>query len=161
MVDISAVAGLATSIRAAVEVTKAMKDIRDANLIQTKVFELTREIMAAQSYALEAVSAQSALLARVRELEEEKAKLEAWESEKKRYKLERLPPGVFVYALKPEMSGGEPSHRICTTCYNRGKKSILQELDEGYAKCPECSTEIHWSTGRGSFTSEYDPITED
>jgi hypothetical protein len=59
MVDISAVAGLMTSLRSVVEITKAMKDVNDANVIQTKVFELTREIMAAQSCALEAQTAQS------------------------------------------------------------------------------------------------------
>jgi hypothetical protein len=92
MVDMAAITGLATSIRAAVEITRAMKDIHDANLIQTKTFELTREILAAQSYAMEAVAAQSALLNRVRELEEEKAKLEAWNTEKQRYKLTELGP---------------------------------------------------------------------
>jgi len=47
MVDLTAITGMATSIRAAIEITKAMKDVHDANLIQTKTFELTREIMAA------------------------------------------------------------------------------------------------------------------
>ena len=69
MVDLTAITGMATSIRAAIEITKAMKDVRDANVMQTKVFELTREIMAAQNYAMEAMSAQSTLLTRIRELE--------------------------------------------------------------------------------------------
>ena len=69
MVDMAAVVGFAQSIRAALDITKAMKDVNDANVIQTKTFELTREIMAAQSYAMEAVAAQSALIDRIRELE--------------------------------------------------------------------------------------------
>ena len=68
MVDMTAITGLATSIRTALEITKAMKDLHDANLLQTKTFELTREILAAQSYAMEAVAAQSVLLDRVRQL---------------------------------------------------------------------------------------------
>jgi P2-related tail formation protein len=89
MVDLAAIAGLVTSVRSAVEITKAMKDVNDANIIQTKVFELTREILATQGYALEAQAAQSELLRRVRELEEEKTKLEAWTAEKGRYDFAR------------------------------------------------------------------------
>jgi hypothetical protein len=54
MVDISAIAGLMSSMNAVVNITKAMKDVNDANVLQTKVFELTREIMSAQSCAIQA-----------------------------------------------------------------------------------------------------------
>lgn len=148
MPDISAIAGFATSVRAAVEITKAMKDIHDSNILQTKTFELTREIMAAQSYAMEAAAAQSELLGRVRQLEEEKAKLEAWNTEKERYELKELKPGVLIYSIKDSMRGAEPEHYLCPTCYNRGKKSILQKemRDVGRAVllvCHECGTELY------------------
>jgi hypothetical protein len=84
-------------------------------VIQTKTFELTREIMAAQGYAMEAVAAQSELLRRVRQLEEEKAKLQAWNAEKGRYQLKSIQPGVTVYALKEGMEGGEEPHYLCPT----------------------------------------------
>jgi hypothetical protein len=147
MVDISAVAGLMTSLRSVVEITKAMKDVNDANVIQTKVFELTREIMAAQSCALEAQTAQSELLSRIRQLEEEKAKLEAWNAEKGRYQLKAIVPGVTVYALKEGMEGGEEPHYLCPTCYNRGQKSILQREARSVGRvvmqvCHECDTEL-------------------
>src|ERR1700730_13465580 len=145
MVDMSAITGFATSVRTAVEITRAMKDLHDANLLQTKTFELTREIMAAQSYAMEAVAAQSALQDRVRQLEEEKAKLEAWESEKKRYELKDLYRGFFAYILKPGMESGEDQHALCTNCYQRGFKSILQTsghptIHEHFWFCPSCNT---------------------
>jgi hypothetical protein len=147
MTDISAIASFATSVRAAVEITKAMKDVRDANLIQTKVFELTREIMAAQSYAIEAMATQSALLNRIRELEEEKAKLETWNAEKSRYELKSIQTGVTIYALKEGMESGEDHHYICPTCYNRGQKSILQQETHipgmvVMQVCHECGTEL-------------------
>ena len=72
MVDLSALAGFASSMNAVVNITKAMKDVHDANVIQTKVFELTREIMSAQTCAMAAQAEQAALLQRVRDLEEEK-----------------------------------------------------------------------------------------
>jgi hypothetical protein len=147
MVDIAAVTGLATSIRAAIEITKAMKDVHDATVLQTKTFELTREILSAQSYAMEAVAAQSALLDLVRQLEKEKAELEAWESEKKRYKLEDVDRGFFAYVLKPGMENGEPPHAICATCYQHSLKSILQSsghivVHEHYWFCGECDTKV-------------------
>ena len=147
MVDISAVAGLMTSLRSVVEITKAMKDVNDANVIQTKVFELTREIMAAQSCALDAQTAQSELLNRIRQLEEEKAKLETWNAEKGRYELKAIVPGVTVYALKEGMEHGEESHYLCPTCYNRGQKSILQKETRSPGMvimqvCHECDAEL-------------------
>jgi hypothetical protein len=148
MVDIAAITGLATSIRAAVEITKAMKDIHDANMIQTKTFELTREILAAQSYAMEAVATQSALLNRVRELEEEKAKLEAWNTEKTRYQLAEVGHGLTAYALKEGMENREPLHHLCATCYNEGHKSILQTetRDPGRCEvmsCHRCGSDLY------------------
>jgi hypothetical protein len=147
MVDMAAISGFATSMRAAVEITKAMINIRDANVMQTKIFELTREIMAAQSYAVEAQAAQSELLNRVRQLEEEKAKLETWNAEKGRYELKAIVPGVTVYALKEGMEGGEEPHYLCPTCYNRGQKSILQRENRSVGRvvmqvCHECDTEL-------------------
>jgi hypothetical protein len=147
MVDMAAISGFATSMRAAVEITKAMTNIRDANMMQTKIFKLTREIMAAQSDAVEAVTAQSDLLQRVRQLEEEKAKLETWNAEKGRYDLKAIVPGVTVYALKKGMEHGEEPHYLCPTCYNRGQKSILQQETRtpGMIRmqvCHECSTEL-------------------
>ena len=147
MVDMAAIAGFATSVRAAVEITKAMKDVRDANVMQTKVFELTREIMAAQNYAMEAMSAQSTLLTRIRELEEKIAALETWNAEKSRYYLKSIQTGVTAYALKDGTEDGEEPHYLCPTCYNRGKKSILQKETQEVGRvpmqvCHECGTEL-------------------
>jgi hypothetical protein len=146
MVDMSAITGFAASVRAAVEITKAMKDLHDANLLQIKTFELTREILAAQSYAMEAVAAQSALLERVRELEEEKSNLEAWNAEKDDYELKTVAAGAFAYLLKPSVQKTEPPHWLCAACYQHNKKSILQfsKQDDRWHiyKCHECNSQI-------------------
>lgn len=129
MVDISAVAGLMTSLRSIVDITKAMKDVHDANLIQTKVFELTREN--AQGCALEAQAAQSELLNQLRQLEEEKAKLESWniEIEKRRYVLTDIGHGggMTAYASKPDMGNGEPPHFLCTNCFDEGANRFCKQ----------------------------------
>jgi hypothetical protein len=147
MVDMTAIGGMAISLRSAVEITKAMIDVRDANLIQTKAFELTREIIAAQSYALEAMATQSNLLTSKRELEEKISKLETWNTEKGRYQLKNIQTGVTVYALKEGMENGEEPHYLCPTCYNRRQKSILQRETHAMGRavmqvCHECGTEL-------------------
>ena len=147
MVDMTALAAMATSLRAAVEITKAMKDVRDANILQTKVFELTREILAAQTSALEANIAQSALLEKVRDLETQIARLEAWSREKDRYQLTEVATGVFAYAIKPKAKGTEPFHLLCPRCYEDSKKSILQFTQNIHRGtnvhvCPRCKSEF-------------------
>jgi hypothetical protein len=155
MVDMSAVAGLLTSLRSIVDITKAMKDVHDANLLQTSVFELTREIMNAQGCALEAQAAQSELLNRVRQLEEEKAKLESWNVEKQRYLLTDIGHGggMTAYALKPDMASGEPPHFLCTNCFDEGLKSIFQTETRYPGRCEvmvchRCGSELYIDGGR-------------
>jgi hypothetical protein len=147
MVDLTAIAGMAASIRAAIDITKAMKDVNDANVLQTKTFELTREIMAAQSYAMDAMQEQAALQTTVRELNEKIAKLEAWNSEKDRYELREVGPGVLAHTMKQGMERGQPFHMLCSNCYDRGIKSVIQstqELQVGRRMhmCPHCKTKI-------------------
>jgi hypothetical protein len=146
MVVDSAIDGLTKSLRAAAETTKAMKDVGDANLIQTKIYELTREIMSAQSCALAAQSEQFDLLQSKRDLEEEIVRLKAWNTEKYRYELKSVGPGSVAYIVKESMRGNEPIHWICANCFQNGKKRFLNEshsdLHHVYHKCAECAYKI-------------------
>jgi uncharacterized UPF0146 family protein len=62
MNDISASADLITSLRSAVEITEAIMDVSDANTLQIKILDLTKEITSAQSCALVTQSTQLDLL---------------------------------------------------------------------------------------------------
>jgi hypothetical protein len=141
MDDISAIAGLTASLRAAVEIMKAMND-----LIPTKIFELTREIMSAQACALAVQSEQFDLLQSKRDLEEEIVRLKAWRTEKYRYELKNVGPGAVAYVVKSNMQGSEPAHWICANCFQSGKKRFLNEshsdLNFVYHKCQECAGKI-------------------
>jgi hypothetical protein len=135
MVDMSAITGLAASLTAAVNITKAMKDFHDANLIQTQVYQLTGEIMNAQQAALAAMMAQNELINRVRELEAEKAKLQAWETEKQRYRFKDFGGHTFAWELKPEAATADnPVHLICPTCFEQRRKSPLQFQYKAYGQ---------------------------
>jgi hypothetical protein len=146
MDDIADIADLITSLRSAVEITKAIMDISDANRLHTEVVQLTKEIMSAQSCALATQSAQLELLQSKRGLEDELAKLKAWNMEKYRYELQNVGSGAIAYVLKQSMRGTEPIHWICANCFQIGKKRFLNEghsdLHCVYHKCQECAGKI-------------------
>jgi hypothetical protein len=146
MDDISAICQLITSLRSAVEITKAIMDIGNSNTLQTKILDLTKEIMSAQSCALATQSAQLELSQSKRGLEDELAKLRAWNMEKYRYELQTVGSGAVAYVLKQSMRGTEPIHWICANCFQIGKKRFLNEshsdLHFVYYKCQECAGKI-------------------
>jgi hypothetical protein len=121
------------------DVAKGLKDINDATVRNSVVIDLQEKILSAQAQ-------QMTLLERVSQLERQIADSQAWASEKARYQLQELPPGVFVFVLKSDMANGEPEHRLCATCFNNGKKSILQSFgqDQGLETilCPICKTDL-------------------
>lgn len=79
-------------------------------------------------------------------LEEKARASQSWETEKARYTLERLPPGLFVYSLKEACANGEPHHVLCPACYQKAVKSILHyealSSDNGRFFCPECGLSL-------------------
>lgn len=166
--DIGSIASLATSLKTAGDITKAMIDLRDAQAMQTKVIDLNREIMTAQNSALAAYADQAAMLEKVRQLERRVADLEAWEREKERYELKDFGCGTFAYALKRGVEGGEPFHRICANCYQQRRKALLQShgnYSSGKEKvtCAACNSETFLGCGnRGGHnpraSMDYDPF---
>jgi hypothetical protein len=126
MPDIAVIGGVLSSLQSAGEIAKSLIGLRDTSMIQGKVIELQSQILAAQTSAMSAQSDQFALVERIRALEKQIADLEAWDTEKKRYSLAELCPGVTAYLVKPEARGSEPIHALCANCYQHGHKSILQ-----------------------------------
>lgn len=134
-----AMTGLAI-FKSLLDTASGLKDIHDATVRDQVAFTLQRQI-------LEAQSAQFALVEEVGDLKVRLAKLENWETEKQRYQLEKLEPGIYMYGLKPGMDNGETQHKLCATCYNDGFKSILHSTGEGNGlrnwKCQKCGFEEH------------------
>ena len=109
-------AGL-TAIKTAFDIAKGLKDIDDAASRNAAVIELQGKILDAQSGQAALIETVGALKARV-------AELEAWDADKKRYKLTDLGAGMSAYTLKEGMENGEPPHYLCAACYNEGHKSL-------------------------------------
>jgi hypothetical protein len=135
-----------TSLRSALEVTKAMIGLRDAEAFRAKSIELQGLILESLDKAIEAREAYAAQLDEVRALKAEVADLKQWGAEKENYELRPNWTGSVAYMLKPEARGSEPAHWLCPNCYSQGKKSFLLPLSstnptKGMYKCATCRTE--------------------
>ena len=146
MIDMGSIAAALGGLKTAGEIAKSILELRSDADRQTKVIELQSAILAAQTSAIAAQSDQFSMLEEIRSLKEKVAKAEAWTEEKERYALRALPSGGFIYSLKPESAKGDPAHSICTTCYNKGAKTILQgtyETSFGTIwNCPVCKSSV-------------------
>lgn len=126
MVDISMITGMIGSLRAATDIASGLISLRDEAVLRSKVIELQTLILGAQSSA---IAAQSALMEdadKIRGLEERISELECWQVEASRYELREYGRETFAYAIRDECRNGEPSHRLCPTCFQSRRKSILQ-----------------------------------
>jgi hypothetical protein len=150
MPDLALIQSAISGLKTAGDIAKSFLELKSIADIQGKVIELQSAILAAQSSALAAQSDQASMAQRIRDLEEEVARVKEWAKQKQRYALHKFPSGAFAYALKPESADTEPVHYICAQCLNKGKKTILQEApaeDLGTAMtCHECKVTIYESS---------------
>lgn len=128
------------ALKTAFDIGKTIKDMDNSAVRNAAVIDLQNEILTAQA-------AQAALVSQVSELKKEMARFETWETEKQRYELEEMPPGILAYRLKPGMENGEPAHKICANCYNRNVKSLLHSLGSANGRtkwrCHTCGFDEH------------------
>ena len=134
-------------LKTAGETAQKLISLRDTAKFGDAIIELQAQIMAAQHGALAAQEREAAMAEEIRGLKTRMAELEAWDTEKQRYELTDFGSGTFAYILKEGMESGEPPHRICAACYQKGHKSILQfqfKVATGQDKytCPACKTEF-------------------
>lgn len=158
--DMALIQGTISGLKTAADIAKGLMELKSLADVQAKVIDLQSAILSAQSSALAANSDQSAMLEEIRTLKEEIARVKGWDIQKQRYKLLQPWSAGVAYALKESMSDTEPPHLICTNCYENGRKSILNPIEDSqkwvlYA-CPVCKSQI--PTGyRGGVTPQYAP----
>lgn len=149
-------------LQSALDLTKATFGLRDPDEYRVKALELLEAMLSAQESALRVREAHSALIQRIRDLEAEVAELKAQKGEAERYQLKDYGGGTYAYALKPEEARGEPPHRLCAACFNKGQKSILQfayntgDGRQGF-DCPECKQKFLFGVVRASSSRDSDP----
>lgn len=143
MADISLIAGAVSGLRAAAGMAGDLVAVRDQAVLQTKIIELNRVILDAQSSALAAQSHQYELLEQMRRLEKQLEEAEAWAKDAGRYQLEMVDGRVPMYGLKPGADGGEPDHKLCAVCFQVRRKSVLsvhKSRGQDHWKCRVCNT---------------------
>lgn len=130
--------------------------------VNAKALELQRALLSAYADAIGAKETQSALQDEIRSLKRQLSNNEDFVADMKRYKLHVAYSGATVYALKEEMSNGEPPHYLCTNCHEQKRKSILQIANnkEGWQifVCPNCKATIT-TPYRGGVNAKF-PSTE-
>lgn len=117
-----------TSLRATLDIAKAMVNLRDAEAFRAKSIELQETIMRALDSGIEARESYAKQLDAIRAPEAKVARLEAWDTEKQRYELKSLGTGAVAYVLKPEARGTETPHWLCPNCFHQSKKSFFQNV---------------------------------
>lgn len=119
-----------TACKTAKELLGTMIGLRDAKLISEKAAEFTGIISTVQQSMLVLEAANLALINDKRVLEEKLIKMEKWESEKNKYTLDEVAPGMFACIRNPDAEPAEPEHHICADCMNNGHKYILQKNND-------------------------------
>src|SRR5262249_35711737 len=141
------------TLKTAYDLAKDLVNLHDTIARQEKVTELQRQILDAQQSAIDANQERATLMETISELKSKVAQLEAWNTEKERYKKVEVAKGVIAYALKEGMESGEPAHYACTDCYSDNKISILKSetLVPGrypVLSCHRCGSVLYLSGAR-------------
>ena len=157
--DIGSITATISGLKAAGDIVNSILELKTSDSINTAVREANSHLLSVQREMLAAQSNQLAMIEEIRTLKEKIIHMEAWETEKQRYKLTSpWNTGSVVYALKESMKESEPPHYICTNCYENGRKSILNPYipNSSFVSygCPVCKAEKRTGV-RGKPKPEY------
>jgi Zn finger protein HypA/HybF involved in hydrogenase expression len=140
------------SLKAALDLAKGLNAANTQASINDIKIGLQEHILGAQEALAAAREASTADAARIRQLEQQIVQLKDWEGEKLLYGLKAVAGGAFAYVLKAGIENGEPSHWLCTNCFENRRKSILQKMPGSVAQtqlriptqyeCPACKAKI-------------------
>lgn len=122
------VAAAFTSAKTASDIAKSLITLRDEDLVRGRVMDLTGTLMDLQQQMMQGQQEQMALIKQVYELEDALRKVNAKQNILDRYELLAVGPMKVVYALKAEFKGTEPAHLCCTSCYDKGTRSVLKSM---------------------------------
>ena len=146
MVAAEVYAGI-NALKTAMDIAKGLQNIHDGVARDKAVFDLQREMLAAQAQ-------QMSLIETVGELKKRLAEFETWEQEKLRYELKNI-GYAFAYQLKPTERENVPPHWVCADCFGQRHISIIQYSREGGRgmlwRCPSCKNAFD----PGTFTATW------
>src|SRR5574343_602451 len=93
------------SANAAKDISKSLMTLRDEEMIRSRVFELTSNLMELQQHLMQAQVEQMGLIEKITDLDKTNEALRKQADLENRYVLHPFPSGAFAYTLKPEHAG--------------------------------------------------------
>ena len=126
------------SAKTALDIAKAAHGLANFNELVAAVSEVNTKLIQATAVALASQEKQSALADEIAQLKDKIRENENWETQMQRYMLFQFPTGSLVYAVKPGMEQGEPTHYLCASCVDKRQKSTLQPHGRSL-RCNVCS----------------------
>lgn len=151
MVSFTGISAALTSLKAAIDISKGLAQLRQDWEIQERINEMNRALSAAYSELLTGQREQAVMFEENEALKKEVARLKAWDCEKERYVLQARSvhnPGAIAYRLKDECGGSEDGPWLCPTCFDDGTPSYLQHREGPrrtvIAACPRCPTKLEF-----------------
>ena len=146
MVGITEASAAVSGIKAAYDMARGVTKLTDDINVKLATSDLVQAILDAQQHAVSAQQAQLELLQRIAELEAKLAAVDDWKATKGRYVLHQFPAGAQAYVLRDEHKDGEPYHRLCANCFEKGEKAILQTVNRHsggeQVECHRCSSKL-------------------
>jgi hypothetical protein len=147
---------MVSGLQSAYGLLKDIADLEQAHAIKAQIADLMRQLLSARENAMSVQMRETALLQEIGALKEQINQMETWDTEKQRYRLHAVDSGAFAYVLKPDMQSDEPPHWLCTQCFEKRHKSILQfkeqlhspsgmRSDRSKWMCPNCRAELNVS----------------
>lgn len=115
------------SLGTALNIGKNLIGISDSAKLQEAVIQFNSAIIDAQSKIMSSQNEQSALTAKINELEQECVRLKNWETEQQEYSRKEIAPGNFAYVANNIMDNFENTHKYCCNCFEKYIKSTLQQ----------------------------------
>ena len=157
--EIATIASAISALKGASDLARGLIGSKVDAAVQAKVIELNQLILEAQDQVYASRERLYDAEHQIRLLKDQIAELNSWEGKSECYTLV-YPWGnaASVYSLNESHAKGESPHYLCTSCFDRKQKSILQEKKDtkGFCSmvCPICKAEI--STGyRGIGSAQY------
>jgi hypothetical protein len=118
------IAAAVTGLRSALDITKAMIGLRDAEAFRAKSIELQGIILETMGQAIEARETYATQVDRIRTLEAEVTDLKAWGGKKDKYELKPNYTGAVAYMLKPDARDAEPPHWLAEIAMRTARKAF-------------------------------------
>ena len=134
------------SAKTLADIIKMSKELRESADLAAAVSEVNAKLLHVGGVALAGQEKQAQLTSRVQELEAEIVRLKDWSAEKVQYALVEFSTGMFTRIRNDSKEPLRSAHKLCNTCFDNGKKTLLQ-MQTGEARkrglfCPACKTTL-------------------